>query len=118
MIWIFAGEIPGWFALGEQAAEYCREYLNATAFILVILSLYVPVFGVFQGTRHALVPTMVALCALTLRVIVTWIFKDSSVFGHSIIWWNGVFGFSLGCLITWIYYFSGLWRRNAREKEL
>lgn len=118
LIWIFAGEIPGWFALGEQAAEYCREYLNATAFILVILSLYVPVFGVFQGTRHALVPTMVALCALTLRVIVTWIFKDSSVFGHSIIWWNGVFGFSLGCLITWIYYFSGLWRRNAREKEL
>ena len=116
IIWSLAGVIPQWFALGRQAADYCVSYLNAMAFIVVILSLYAPVFGVFQGTRHALAPTLVALCALTFRVIITYLVKDSQWFGHTIIWWNGLFGFSLGCFITWCYYFSNRWQKNAAGK--
>lgn len=116
IIWCLAGVMPRWFALGEQASKYCIAYLNAMAFIVVILSLYAPVFGVFQGTRHALAPTLVALCALTSRVIITYLVKDSDWFGHTIIWWNGLFGFSLGCFITWCYYFSNRWQKNATGK--
>jgi len=112
-IWLLSGVIPKAFALESTAFEYCASYLNAMAFIVVILSLYVPLFGVFQGTRHALTPTIVALCALTLRVIVTYLFKDSGFFGHTIIWWNGLFGFATGCTITWCCYLSFRWQRNA-----
>ena len=89
------------------------------AFSLLLLvwdGLLAPVFGVFQGTRHALAPTLVALCALTSRVIITYLVKDSDWFGHTIIWWNGLFGFSLGCFITWCYYFSNRWQKNATGK--
>ncbi len=113
IIWIYAEELPGLFALQSETAKYCTAYLNAMAFIVVILSLYVPLFGVFQGTRHALIPTIVALCALTLRVIVTYWLKRDDLMGYSIIWWNGLFGFSLGCTITWIYYISRRWQYNA-----
>ena len=112
LIWCFAEELCACFSLGEAATAYSIEYLKANAFIVVILSLYVPVFGVFQGTRHALIPTIVALCALTLRVIITYALKDGETFGHTIIWWNGIFGFSLGCTITWCCYFSGIWKKN------
>ena len=117
IVYFTAERLPGLFALGDRAAEYSQEYLKSIAFIVVILSLYVPLFGVFQGTRHVMVPTVIALCALTLRVIVTFVFKDNAdCFGHTIIWWNGLFGFSTGCILSYIYYFSGRWKSNAQVK--
>lgn len=114
MIILFSAEtLPAAFALGPQASEYCTEYLRANAYIVIVLSLYVPLFGVFQGTRHVFVPMAVAFFALSLRVAATYIFKDSNIIGYRIIWWNGIFGFSIGCIITYITYFRGRWQKNA-----
>ncbi|MBR4329176.1 MAG: MATE family efflux transporter [Candidatus Riflebacteria bacterium] len=104
------------FGLSSQAAVYCKDHINTIAFTNLILSVYVPVFGVFQGANHTAFPTLVATCALTTRVVVTYLFKDSPYFGYSIIWWNNLFGFSVGFIITWIYYFSGRWQKNSRIK--
>lgn len=38
----------------------------------------------------------------------------SPVFGYSIIWWNGLFGFGVGCTISWLYYLSGQWQIGAQ----
>lgn len=114
VLWLSAGTLPAAFALSDQAAEYCYAHLKAVALIVVILSLYVPLFGVFQGTKNSLVPTVVALCALTLRVIVTYAVKDSTFLGHTIIWWNGLFGFCLGCLMTWSIYLSKPFQKRLK----
>ena len=45
--------------------------------------------------------TAVATGALGTRVLVTYLFRYSTLFGHTIIWWNGLFGFGMGFLITW-----------------
>ena len=116
MVCVYDISIIHLFGLSSQAAVYCKEHINTIAFTNIILSLYVPVFGVFQGANHTAFPTLVATCALTTRVAVTYIFKDSPYFGYSIIWWNNLFGFSVGCIITWIYYFSDLWQINSRIK--
>ena len=84
-VWYLAEQLPEIFALSNTAANYCESYLKAIAWEVVILSSYVPLFGFFQGTKHSLIPTVVALCALALRVAVTYIFKDSPIFGHTII---------------------------------
>ena len=109
-VWIFSDEIISLFALSEKAAEYCGRHLRAIALINVILAGYVPLFGVFQGNRHSGLPTVVALCALTSRVIVTYLWKDTACFGESIIWWNGAFGFCTGLLVAWIFLLSGRWK--------
>ena len=113
IVWAFAGEIITLFALSEQAAVYCQSHLRTVAFLNIILSLYVPVFGVFQGANHSGVPTVVATGALSVRVAATYLFRYSAFFGYSIIWWNGLFGFGTGCLITWAYYLSGRWQNNT-----
>ncbi|SEL86462.1 MULTISPECIES: hypothetical protein [unclassified Butyrivibrio] len=78
--------------------------------INIVLSMYIPLFGVFQGTGHSGIPTIVATCALGIRVVVVYLFRYSDIFGHTIIWWNGIFGFGLGFMITWSYYLSGKWK--------
>lgn len=113
LVWIFAGNIISLFGLSDKAAFYCLSHLHAVAYVNFILALYVPLFGVFQGANHSGVPTIVATCALTTRVVVTYLFRYSSFLGYSIIWLNGLFGFGLGCTITWLYYLSGRWMHNS-----
>ena len=113
LLWIFSGRICGLFGLSAQAAEYCAAHIRTVAFINIILSSYVPLFGVFQGSNHTGIPTVVATGALGIRVLVTYLFRYSPLFGHTIIWWNGLFGFGTGFLISWTYYLSGRWQKNA-----
>lgn len=110
---IFADKLILLFGLDQEAAAYCLAHLRAVAMINIVLSMYIPLFGVFQGTGHSGIPTVVATCALGIRVIVTYLFRYSDIFGYTIIWWNGIFGFGLGFMITWSYYLSGKWK-NAR----
>ena len=113
LVMIFAGNIVTLFGLSDLAAEYCLAHLHAVALVNIILGMYVPVFGVFQGANHSLVPTCVATGALGMRVLTTYLFRYSPVFGYTIIWWNGLFGFGMGFIITWSYYLSGRWQKNA-----
>ena len=112
-VWLFAPQIITMFSLSEQAAEYCLAHLRAVAIINIVLSMYIPLFGVFQGANHSGLPTVVATCALGMRVLVTYLFRYSDLFGHTIIWWNGIFGFSMGFLVTWSCYLSGVWKNNS-----
>ncbi len=114
-VWYYNQDIIKIFGISDQAAIYCKDHINTVAFTNLILSIYVPVFGVFQGANHTAFPTLVATCALSTRVIFTYIFKDNpDCFGYSIIWWNNLFGFAVGCTITWIYYLSGRWQKNSK----
>ena len=39
--------------------------------------------------------------------------RFSPLFGYTIIWWNGLFGFGTGFLIAWTYYLSGHWQKKS-----
>ena len=113
LVWIFAENIIGLFKLSEQATVYCNAHLKTIALINIILALYIPLFGVFQGTNHGGAATMVAVGALGMRVLSTYLLRYSSLFGHTIIWWNGLFGFGTGCLIAWAFYLSNRWQKKS-----
>lgn len=112
LIWVFAEDIANLFNISPAAMEYCLPHIKSIAFINIILALYVPIFGLFQGMGHSGFPAIVATCALGVRIAVTYIFRYTPIFGCSIIWWNGVFGFGTGFLVTWIFYFTGLWQKR------
>lgn len=112
-VWFGAEKIGSLFGLNEEAMVYCVAHLRTIALINIVLSSYIPLFGVFQGSNHPGVPTCVALTAITVRVIVTYIFRYSDFLGYSIVWWNGIFGFGCGFTITWSYYLSKKWMKNS-----
>ena len=113
LVWVFAGSIIGLFSLNTEAAGYCLKHLRTVSFVNIILSMYIPLFGVFQASNHGLAGTLVATGALSVRVLVTYLFRYSAFFGQSIIWWNGLFGFGMGLIISWTYYLSGRWQKNS-----
>lgn len=112
LIWTFSGTIASWFSLSEDALVYCLPHLRTVAIINFVLSLYIPLFGLYQGMGHSFFPTIVATFALGVRVLVVYLLRYSDFLGHTIIWWNGLFGFGVGCTITWLFYISGLWKRK------
>ncbi len=113
VVWYFSPNIVSMFGLGDEAASYCLSHLHAVSIINIVLSVYIPLFGVFQGTGHSGVPMIVAVGALGMRVLVTYLFRYSSFLGHTVIWWNGIFGFGTGFLISWAYYLFGGWMKST-----
>ena len=113
LVWLLAGNIVDLFHLSDQAAIYCNSHIRTIALINLILAMYIPLFGVFQGANHGGAATVVAVGALGMRVLATYLFRYSPVFGYTIIWWNGLFGFGTGFLITWTYYLSNRWQKGS-----
>lgn len=112
LIWINPDAIMRLFNLNAQARVYCFDHLRTIALLNLILAMYIPLFGVFQGAGHSMFPMIVAVFALGVRVMVTYLFRYSDFFGCTIIWWNSLFGFGTGLLLTWIYYFSKKWQKG------
>lgn len=112
IIHFVASPISSIFGLGEQARIYSIEYMNAICIENLILALYIPMFGIYQGCGHGSAATFMSLAALAVRVAVTYLFRYTNFFGYSIVWWNGLFGFTAGMIVTWIYFYSGRWKKN------
>lgn len=116
-VYFLSGKIIHLFGLSSEAAGYCTSHLRTIAIINIVLSLYIPLFGLYQGTGHPIVPTFVATCALGIRVVIVSLLHKSDFLGYRILWWNGLFGFGIGFIITWTYYLSGRWD-NMGERSL
>lgn len=112
-VWFFSNDIITLFGISGDAAAFCNQHLKAISVVNVILASYVPLFGVLQGTNHSGVATIISCFALSTRVIITYALRYSEFFGHTIIWWNGLFGFGVGAVLAWVYYFSGKWKKNS-----
>ena len=115
-LWIFAPQIVNFFGLDAEAGGYCTRHVRAITVINIVLCSYLPLFGLFQGTGHGAIPAFVATVALTLRCLSMYLFGHGSFLGYTIVWWNGIFGFGIGFLITWTFYLSGKWQKNAASR--
>jgi len=73
-VWLLAGDIINLFNLSKQAAIYCHAHIQTIALVNIILSLYIPLFGVFQGANHGGAATVVAIGGLGMRVLTTYLF--------------------------------------------
>ena len=115
LIWIFPNAITQIFNLNAQASAYCFDHLRTIALVNLILAMYIPLFGLYQGAGHSMFPMVVSIFALSVRVLVTYLFRYSAFFGYTIIWWNSLFGFGTGLILTWTYYFSKRWQKGIHS---
>lgn len=110
--YIFADPIIGLFNLSAEASAYCVQHIRCTAIVMLLFAVYFPLLGIFQGAKHGFAATIVALSALTVRVITVYTFRNNPLFGYRIIWWNMLFGYICGFLITWGYFLSKKWNQG------
>ena len=113
-MWTLADPFISLFKISECAAELCRMHIHSVCLANIMGALYFPLFGIFQGSNHPGIPTIVAISSLGTRVLVTYLFRYSDFLGSSIIWWGGAFGFGMGFIVSWAYFFSGRWLKHSR----
>lgn len=111
---VFEKDIILWFGISDEAFGFCFEHLKTTALAMLLLTAYFPVFGVYQGANHAIVPTLTALTVLCIRVLSVYTLCDIPEMDYKIIWYNQPIGFAFGIVITWLYYRFGKWRNEIK----
>ena len=117
LVYIFARPIVTAFGLGEEAADYCTAHVRFVALCLPLFASYFPLLGLFQGANNALFSTFVATGALTVRVVTTYLFQGIPGVGYHMIWWNTIFGWGLGFIISWIHFLRGKWKKKLKQQE-
>ena len=103
-------------AVGDSAATL---YFLLIASVLNIVLDLAFVAGLKWGVAGAAIATDISQAASFIAAYVYMtkkypVFRFSPVFGYSIIWWNGLFCFGVGCTISWLYYLSGKWQIGAQ----
>lgn len=110
VVFVFAKSIVAAFGLGSAATAYCVSHVRCVAVCLIPFASYFPLLGLFQGANNALYSTFVATSALAVRVISTYILQEVPAISYRMIWWNALFGWGLGCIITWVHFCKGKWK--------
>ena len=116
-VFLLANQIAVLFNLTDEATAYCITHIRTTALLLPILAAYFPILGLFQGANNGFKATIVATSALLTRVVVTYTLCYLPFMGYRIIWWNTAFGWGVGCIITWTFYFVGGWKKKWLDKQ-
>lgn len=112
---IFAEPIVTAFGLETEAIGYCTAHVRCVAICLIPFASYFPLLGLFQGANDALYSTFVATSALAGRVASTYILQEFPAIGYHMIWWNAIFGWGLGCVLTWTHFLRGKWSRKIKN---
>ncbi|MCM1296308.1 MAG: MATE family efflux transporter [Muribaculaceae bacterium] len=113
----FAKPIVTAFGLETEAIGYCTAHVRCIAICLIPFASYFPLLGLFQGANDALYSTFVATSALAIRVVSTYILQGIPTISYHMIWWNTLFGWGLGCVITWTHFLKGKWRTKIRSSN-
>lgn len=116
VVFIFAEPIVTAFGLQTEAIGYCTAHVRCVALCLIPFASYFPFLGLFQGANDALYSTLVATSALAIRVISTYVLQEIPAISYHMIWWNTLFGWGLGCIITWTHFLRGKWKVKSKGK--
>ncbi len=100
------------FGIGGEAAFYCRQHIQVESYSLLILALYYPLIGMFQGIGRPGVGMAASLTGLVARILTTYFLGTEATFGYTIIWWGQVFNFIIGFILVWAIYLK---KRNILD---
>lgn len=114
---LFKYNLMGWFTEDTTVINIGGDYLTiVTSFYLIFTSMFI--FGsVMRGAGDTLIPMFITLFALWfIRIPVA--FFLSSKFGETGIWWSIPSGWTVGLLLTLIYYRMGRWKTKVVVKKV
>lgn len=114
---LFKYPLMGWFTEDTTVINIGGDYLTiVTSFYLIFTSMFI--FGsVMRGAGDTLIPMFITLFALWfIRIPVA--FALSRKFGETGIWWSIPAGWTVGLVLTLIYYRMGRWKSKVVVKKV
>ena len=92
------------------------EYLKIVAPFYIVFSTMFILTGTLRGAGATLIPMFITLIALWLfRIPVSYFLSET--IGRAGIWWGVPIGWTVGMIISYIYYLSGNWKKAKVKIE-
>lgn len=112
---VFKYPLMGWFTKDTEVIRIGGDYLTiVTSFYLIFTSMFI--FGsVMRGAGDTLIPMFITLFALWFVRIPAAVFLSKSM-GEEGIWWSIPIGWTMGLILTLIYYRMGRWKNKVVVK--
>ncbi len=109
---LFKYPLMGWFTEDTTVINIGGDYLTiVTSFYLIFTSMFI--FGsVMRGAGDTLIPMFITLFALWF-IRIPAAFALSREFGETGIWWSIPSGWTVGLVLTLIYYKMGRWKSKV-----
>ncbi|MCR5387851.1 MAG: MATE family efflux transporter [Lachnospiraceae bacterium] len=114
---IFARQIIGWFALGEEATVFCYTHVRVSSILVLMFAAYFPMLGMFQGVGDAFYSTRTATIVLLVRTVAVYTLCYVPFLGYRIIWWSQLISYSVGIILAWGHFFGGKWKKKKLLAE-
>jgi putative MATE family efflux protein len=109
---LFGHGIMSLFTQDQNVIHIGANYLVIVSAFYIVFSAMMVSNGVMRGAGDTLIPMFITLFALwLLRIPVSyWL---SQHIGSDGIWWSIPIAWVFGCAASFLYYFSGRWKRKA-----
>jgi putative MATE family efflux protein len=113
---VFKYPLMAWFTKDAEVIRIGGDYLTiVTSFYLIFTTMFI--FGsVMRGAGDTLIPMFITLLSLwVIRIPAAYFLSQK--FGDTGIWWSIPIGWSMGMILTLIYYKMGRWKSKVVVKQ-
>jgi putative MATE family efflux protein len=113
LLYIFAGDIVGFFSLSGESLKLGVEQVRFVAPSFIIFALYMSLGGVLQGAGDTVFQSLATLTALGVRVIAGYGGVAAGMLGRDAAWVTLPLGWVFALVITNVRYYTGGWKNKA-----
>lgn len=112
IVFFWGEQLIGIFNRDPQVIKYGTEYLHIISMFYIIYSSMFITHGVLRGAGDTLIPMFVSLISLWIVRIPIALYL-SPILGVKGIWWSIPIGWTIGYILTQLYYLTGRWKRKV-----
>ncbi len=114
-VYFFGEQMMSLFSNDHEVIQIGKSYLIIVSSFYILFSFMFANNGVLRGAGDTLVPMFITLFSLwLLRIPFSYII--SKQIGSDGIWWSIPLAWFVGCVLSYIYYKTGRWKRKALIK--
>ncbi|PZX15152.1 putative MATE family efflux protein [Breznakibacter xylanolyticus] len=116
VVFIWGEHLIAAFNRDPMVIKYGTDYLHIISSFYIIYSSMFITHGVLRGAGDTIVPMFVSLISLWIVRIPLALYL-SPIMGVDGIWWSIPIGWTIGYVLTQLYYLSGRWKRKAITRK-
>lgn len=116
IIVIFGGDLMKMFTTDTNVIEIGEKYLIIVSSFYLIFATMFTTNGVLRGAGDTLIPMFITLFSLWIIRIPGAYFLSAEI-GETGIWWSIPIGWSMGMILSYLYYRTGKWKTKSVVKH-
>lgn len=112
VVYIWGNHMIGWFNQDADVIKYGTQYLTIVSSFYLVFSTMFVTHGVLRGSGDTIIPMFISIISLWL-IRIPFALYLSKIFGVVGIWWAIPIGWTIGFILSQIYFYSGRWKKKG-----